>query len=155
MKQKRLIGRTGNIFFITLSVVFCALGLLLYHKFNSLYDFIIEDAMKFNPESEAFKAWRTNNPPLVLDIYLFNWTNPEGLKKPGYKPHFQEVGPYRFSEVKDKINLTWHENNTISFKYVKRYYFMEDESPGKLDEKVTTINMVPLVSKYFFLLIQC
>jgi hypothetical protein len=31
-----------------------------------------------------------------MDVYFFNWTNPEELMNDGFKPNLVEVGPYRF-----------------------------------------------------------
>lgn len=53
---------------------------------------------------EAFKAWTTNDPPLDLDLYLFNWTNADEVRS-GVKPIFQEVGPYRLETFKNKNSL--------------------------------------------------
>lgn len=59
---------------------------------------------------EAFKAWKTNNPPLDLDLYLFNWTNADEIRS-GVKPIFQEVGPYRLQTFGNKTFLI---NNLIN-----------------------------------------
>ncbi|XP_019763180.2 protein peste isoform X2 [Dendroctonus ponderosae] len=82
-----------------------------------------------------------------MDLYLFNWTNPEELRS-SVKPRFEEVGPYRVKEVKEKTNLTWNENNTISYMVKKLYYYDEGSSPRQLDDLVTTINPVPLTVAY-------
>lgn len=58
---------------------------------------------------EAFKAWKTNDPPLDLDLYLFNWTNADEIRS-GVKPIFQEVGPYRLHIFGNKTFL----NNLIN-----------------------------------------
>jgi len=34
-----------------------------------------------------------------MDIYFFNWTNPEELMNDGFKPNLVEMGPYRFTYV--------------------------------------------------------
>lgn len=77
---------------------------------------------------------------------MFNWTNPEDIKNPLVKPKFEEVGPYRFKEVKEKINITWHENQTVSYKTKHFYYFDAENSVRNLSDVITIVNMVPLVS---------
>lgn len=48
--------------------------------------------------------------------------------------------------MKEKTNLTWNDNNTISYMVKKLYYFDTESSPRQLEDLVTTINPVPLVS---------
>lgn len=101
--------------------------------------------MRFSETSDAFNAWRTNDPPLIMDIYFFNWTNAEELYDSDITPHFEQVGPYRFKEVKEKVNITFNSNDTVSYSYVKYYYFMNEESPRQLTDVINTINPVSLV----------
>lgn len=89
-------------------------------------------------------------PPLELyfDIYLFNWTNPSNLTNEDFeKPILQEVGPYRFREIPMKTKIKWHPKNyTISYRRKSVYYFIEEESVGRLDDKIVSINAVAVVS---------
>lgn len=135
-----------NICLLLLGIALICLGLSVFVYFDALYDFLMSTAMKFTPNTEPFRVWRKNDPPLAMDIYLFNWTNPEDLQVEGVKPKFQEIGPYRFKEVKEKVNITWHENDTISYRHKKSYYFDQENSVRNLSDVITTINMVPLVS---------
>lgn len=93
------------------------------------------------------------NPPLKLffDIYLFNWTNPCNLTEADYeKPILQEIGPYRFREIPMKTKVKWHpHNNTISYRRKSTYYFVEEDSIGRLDDTIITINTVAVVSDLF------
>jgi len=48
--------------------------------------------------------------------------------------------------VKEKADLVWHENNTISYKVKKLYFYDPKNSPKRMDDDlVTTINPVSLV----------
>ena len=47
------------------------------------------------------------------------------------------------------MNLTWHENSTVSYRRVKFWYFEREMSVGPLTDKVTTIN-VPVVGSAEF-----
>lgn len=81
-----------------------------------------------------------------MDIYIFNWTNPEDIYTEGVKPRFEEIGPFKFREIKEKFNITWNDNKTVTYRQRKFFYFMEEESPRQLDEEITTLNPVPLVT---------
>lgn len=90
--------------------------------------------------------WKKPALPLNFDVYLFNWTNPTNLSKSDFeKPIVEQIGPYRFREIADKTNIRFHPNKTISYKRRSYYYFVEEESVGRLDDKITTLNAVALV----------
>lgn len=126
-------------------ITFISFGLLIFVYIEYIYELLLNQALKFTPDSEAFKAWKINEPPLDLNLYLFNWTNPDDITDPTVKPHFEEVGPYSVKEVKEKTNLTWHDNSTISYRFRKFYYYDSKSSPRKMeDDNITTINTVPL-----------
>lgn len=85
---------------------------------------------------------------MSIDIYLFNWTNPEEFLDHSTKPILVQCGPYVFTEKPDKVNITWHpENSTVSYMKKSRFYFDETKSNGSLDDVITSLNVVPLVSQ--------
>ncbi|KAJ8920038.1 hypothetical protein NQ315_011688 [Exocentrus adspersus] len=130
-------------------ITLISIGISIFVFFESIYDYILTDGLKFSPTSKPYKVWRTNDPPLIMDIYLFNWTNADQVGNLSIKPQFQEVGPYRFKEIKEKVNITWHDNNhTISYRHRKLYYFDEESSVRNLSDVISTINVVPLTVSY-------
>lgn len=102
--------------------------------------------MKLAPNTKAYDAWKTPSIPLSLDIYLYNWTNPEDITNSLTKPILQQLGPYRFTEKPDKVDITWNPDNaTVSYRKLSLYYFDEEGSQGSLDDVVTSVNVVALV----------
>lgn len=85
---------------------------------------------------------------MYLDIYLYNWTNPSSFssEEPFPKPILQQIGPYRFLEKTDKVDVVWNDNRTVSFRKKSTYFFDAESSIGKLDDEITTLNIVALVS---------
>lgn len=81
-------------------------------------------------------------------MYFFNWTNPTNFTSAEYvKPILQEIGPYRFREKTDKTGIHWnYSNSTVSYRKRSTYYFVPEESQGRLDDVIVTINMVAIVS---------
>lgn len=144
-KRKRLcIQITCLVLGLTLSL----LGLVLLIFLEPIYDRIVTEAMKFQEGTPAYQAWRTNVPPLDMDVYLFNWTNPEDVNDVNIKPRFNRVGPYSFKECREKINITWNGNNTVSYGHKKMYHYNPARSARPLDDEITTINAVPLTIGY-------
>jgi scavenger receptor class B, member 1 len=80
-----------------------------------------------------------------MDIYLFNWTNPDEIKNKSSKPNFHELGPYRFREFPDKMNVTFNDNNaTVSYRKFSHFFFDPEGSNGSLSDLCTTVNMVAI-----------
>ncbi|GLV39925.1 scavenger receptor acting in neural tissue and majority of rhodopsin is absent [Carabus blaptoides fortunei] len=84
--------------------------------------------------------------PMALDFYFFNWTNPEDLMNSTVKPHVVEMGPYRFTETKKKVDIVWNNNGTVSFRHLRNWYFDEEYSAGSLTDEVTTLNAVAVTA---------
>lgn len=67
-----------------------------YLKIRFFSDRIFQELI-LSPNSKSFEVWKdTNDVPMNIDFYFFNWTNPEEIKVPGKKPVLVQVGPYRF-----------------------------------------------------------
>ncbi|KAF5307095.1 hypothetical protein FQR65_LT07154 [Abscondita terminalis] len=100
-------------------------------------------SLTLSANSRSFKEWQITR-PLTMDLYFFNWTNPEDIYDPNIKPRFVEVGPYRLSHIREKVNITWNDHNdTITYKQLLSYY-LDENSPGNLSDVITTIDMVAL-----------
>lgn len=55
-------------------------------------------------------------------------------------------------ERREKVNITFHpENSTVSFDQKRTWFFDEARSNGSLNDMVTQLNVVALVSKYGFM----
>lgn len=85
---------------------------------------------------------------MYFDIYLFNWTNPSNFSSEEVfpKPILKEIGPYRFIEKTDKEDIVWNDNQTVSFRKKSTFFFDAANSKGKMDDVITTLNIVALVS---------
>lgn len=93
------------------------------------------------------KFWSEPPQPIYMDIYLFNWTNPEEFTNKSVNPKFEEIGPYRFQEIPQKVNVTWHDHNaTVSYRKQSRYFFVPEQSKGRLNDVITSVNVIALVS---------
>lgn len=76
---------------------------------------------------------------------MFNWTNPLEIKNKTSKPTFEQLGPYRFREFPDKLNISFDaSNSTVYYRKLSSYFFDPDGSNGSLSDLCTTINMVAL-----------
>ncbi|KAJ8971475.1 hypothetical protein NQ314_000683 [Rhamnusium bicolor] len=92
--------------------------------------------------------WVKNSVPLSLRLYVFNWTNPEDIHNSSVKPNFVELGPYTYIETKEKSNIIWNANNTVTFKHIKKWWFDPNSSNGSLTDPMTTVNPIALSAAY-------
>lgn len=95
----------------------------------------------------GYENWIETPVPMYMSYKMFNWTNPDDIFEPDYKPNFVEMGPYVFQEDHVRVNVTFHpENGTVSFDQIRTWHFLPEMSNGTLEDKVTNINVVAAVS---------
>lgn len=101
--------------------------------------------MTIRPGNLIHKFWMNPPQPLYLDTYFFNWTNPHDFLNKSTKPIFKEIGPYRFQEFPQKVNVSFHDHNeTVSYRKQSRYIFLPEQSKGKLTDVISSVNVIAL-----------
>jgi len=58
----------------------------------------------------------------------------------GGKPNLTQIGPYTYLERRQKFDITWHQNNTVSYRQNKTFTFLPHLSRGGEDDVITTVN---------------
>ncbi|KAH8249240.1 hypothetical protein KR032_007575 [Drosophila birchii] len=140
-------GQTSNRKLITGIFGFCLglFGILCGMFWVDLFDWIMKKEMALAPDTRVYDNWKSPPLDLSLDIYLYNWTNPEDYGNFSTKPIMQQVGPYRFTERPDKVDIAWHpENASVSYRRLSFFYFDAEGSNGSLDDEIITLNAVAL-----------
>ena len=129
---------TGIFFFLS--------GVILVLLWPIVFNSFWEKVLILNPDSESYKLWIKTPMPLFLEIYLFNWTNSEEfLKNKTIKPDFSEVGPFVFQEIHEKLNISWNDDNTVTYNQKRTWYFIPEKSVDLL-VPITNLNVVVYVS---------
>ncbi|XP_011500429.1 PREDICTED: protein croquemort-like [Ceratosolen solmsi marchali] len=107
-------------------------------------------ALSLSPDSKSYEIWKdTKTMSTNLDVYFFNWTNPEDLMDPEKKIHLVQLGPYSFIERREKVNITFHpENSTVSYLQRRTWFFDESKSNGTLQDKIVQLNVVAVSAAY-------
>lgn len=125
-----------------------ALGALLTAlTWESIFDSVLASQLVLSPDSRSYHTWIEPTVPIYFDVYMFNWTNPE--KFPTEKPHFQELGPYRYQEKRRHVNITWHpKNSSVGYRTERSWIYDEAASNGSLDDVVSTLNMIAASAVY-------
>ena len=132
-------------------LLFC--GLVLIALPLGFHDFInqkikdeIADNVKIAPGSEVYDQWKKPTIPIYLKIYTFSIANP-GEVMAGQPPFVEEKGPYSYRESREKINITWGEDE-VNYDQVTHYKFdpaMSCEDCDDEKDKITSVN-IPYVT---------
>ncbi len=130
--------------FMTITGVGCALlitGVLVYEFMPTLIESIVKDKLILAKDSYTYDMWRKIPIPIYLSFYLFNTTNYEQVLKDGSDPQLEEVGPYTFLEKREKTNITFNENGTVSYEQIRSWHFVKEKSNGSLSDLIVHLNV--------------
>ncbi|XP_065821422.1 scavenger receptor class B member 1 isoform X2 [Labrus bergylta] len=109
---------------------------------------IIDDQIVKNtvidPKNEmSYTMWKDVPVPFYMSVYFFNVLNPQEILS-GEKPMVEQRGPYVYRKRIQKDNITFHPNNTVSYREYRRYFFEPTMSVGSESDVVTIPNMLVL-----------
>ncbi|XP_038589500.1 scavenger receptor class B member 1 isoform X1 [Micropterus salmoides] len=109
---------------------------------------IIDDQVVKNtvidPDNDlTFTMWKDVPVPFFMSVYFFNILNPQEILA-GEKPMVEQRGPYVYRKHIQKDNITFHPNNTVSYKEYRQYFFEPSMSVGNESDVVTLPNMLVL-----------
>nr|XP_056715064.1 scavenger receptor class B member 1 [Euleptes europaea] len=90
-----------------------------------------------------FHLWKDLPVPFYFSIYLFEVLNPDKVLV-GMKPAVQQRGPYVYREYREKNNITFHENGTVSYREYRHFHFQPDMSNGTEEDYVLIPNVLVL-----------
>lgn len=129
-------------------IVAGALGVFFGTVLTFVGPLIIDDQIEKNtvidPSNElTYTMWKDVPVPFFMSVYFFNVLNPKEILK-GEKPMVEQRGPYVYRKRVQKDNITFHPNNTVSYREYRRYYFEPSMSVGNESDIVTIPNMLVL-----------
>ncbi len=130
--------------FMTMIGIGCALlitGILIYEFMPTLIESIVKDKLILAKDSYTYDMWRKIPIPIYLSFYVFNTTNHEQVLENGSDPQLEEVGPYTFLEKREKENITFHENGTVSYEQRRSWHFVKEKSNGSLSDLIIHLNV--------------
>ena len=131
---------------IGVSVLLIVIAILFGVLWKPLIKDEIDKEFVLEEGTEIYENWIDSPVPMYLEIYLFDWVNPDDLSNPNIKPKFVEKGPYTFKEIHERVNSTWGTDGEISFKQRRIWHFEPEMSKGSLTDTVTTIDVLYVVS---------
>lgn len=112
-----------------------------------IFAYVLKSNLSLSADSKSYKMWVETPLPMFLDIHLFNWTNAaQFAKNPKLKPSFQEIGPFVYREVHDRVNITWNDNGTVSYNQTRKWTLVPELSMD-VDTLITNLDVIALVSE--------
>lgn len=132
-----------------IGVACCIVGGCLIKIFDVVIHNQIDDQVSLQEGSEAYDVWKEIPVPIYMQYWFFNVENPYNVSQ-GAKPVLRQVGPYTYREYREKENITFNSNNTVSYQQQKTYVFQPNMSVGNDSDVVTSLNM-PLITVATFI----
>ncbi|XP_048003961.1 scavenger receptor class B member 1 isoform X2 [Leguminivora glycinivorella] len=138
----RRLKHRGRLAVILFSICTVVLGIIL--SFVPWLDYIIFRELKLWNGSLSYSYWQKPGVVRLTKVYIFNVTNPSGFLEHGEKPKLVEVGPFVYREDMEKVNIKFHDNDTITYQHNKILRFVPELSVNK-NQKLTVPN-IPLLT---------
>ncbi|XP_034048401.1 scavenger receptor class B member 1 isoform X2 [Thalassophryne amazonica] len=106
-------------------------------------DQIIKNTVIDPRNALTYTMWKDIPVPFYMSVYFFNVLNPKEVLK-GEKPMVEQKGPYVYRKSIQKDNITFHPNDTVSYREYRRYFFEPSMSAGNESDIVTIPNLLVL-----------
>ncbi|NXK83083.1 SCRB1 protein, partial [Amazona guildingii] len=97
--------------------------------------------VRIDPGSISFKMWKDIPVPFYMSVYFFEVLNPNQVLQ-GEKPVLYQRGPYVYREFRYKTNITFHDNDTVSFLEYRTLFFQPELSNGREDDYIVVPNVL-------------
>uniref|UniRef100_A0A452QIK2 Scavenger receptor class B member 1 n=1 Tax=Ursus americanus TaxID=9643 RepID=A0A452QIK2_URSAM len=107
--------------------------------------FCLLQNVRIDPSSLSFNMWKEIPVPFYLSVYFFDIVNPDAILL-GEKPQVQERGPYVYREFRHKSNITFNDNDTVSFLEYRSFQFQPDKSHGLESDYIVMPNILVLAA---------
>ncbi|XP_063359266.1 protein peste-like [Cydia amplana] len=132
--------------FAIVCALLAAAGIAISLTWGRVFDSVVARQVALVPGSRSYREWEAPSVPLFMDVYLFNWTNSDNF--PEEKPNLVQLGPYRFKEHRQHVNVTWHVNNgSVAYRTLRSWHY-HPSSNGSLDDNVTMLNIIAASAIY-------
>ncbi|XP_024614457.1 scavenger receptor class B member 1 isoform X5 [Neophocaena asiaeorientalis asiaeorientalis] len=122
----------------------CAvLGVIMIVMVPSIIKQQVLKNVRIDPSSLSFNMWKEIPVPFYLSVYFFDVVNPNEILQ-GQKPQVRERGPYVYREFRHKSNVTFNDNDTVSFLEYRSFQFQPDKSRGLESDSIVMPNILVL-----------
>ncbi|XP_006270884.3 lysosome membrane protein 2 isoform X3 [Alligator mississippiensis] len=131
---------------LSVCLLIASIALLAARVFQRVVDDKVEQETVLKNGTETFQVWENPPPPVYMQFYFFNLTNPLEVIN-GATPFVEEIGPYTYREYRPRVSVHILENGTkVSALNPKTYVFDPEKSIGDPEvDLIRTVN-IPAVT---------
>ncbi|XP_058821655.1 protein croquemort-like [Topomyia yanbarensis] len=116
-------------------------GLAAFFGFGlpAIVESVARSEFIMEPGSQVYDNWLTSEVPKYLDIYVWDWKNPESITNENVRPQFVERGPYVFLEDHERHDIEFNTDHSITFRQKRTWTYIPEQSKGDFyTDRVTT-----------------
>ncbi|XP_059906267.1 lysosome membrane protein 2c isoform X2 [Gadus macrocephalus] len=126
-------------------ILIAGISLVLSSVFPNVLNSRVKKEVVLKNGTDSFEAWKNPPPPVYMQFYFFNLTNPLEVLD-GDRPAVIERGPYTYREYRPMEEVDFLENGTkVSAVNPKTYIFQANMSIGPESDLIRTVN-IPAVT---------
>ncbi|GIY61184.1 hypothetical protein CDAR_249801 [Caerostris darwini] len=134
---------------LSIGALAVVLGVIFFLCFPLIFNALLKEKIALRNGTIGYKVWQDIPLPIYQRLYFFNITNADNFMRKREKPNLVEVGPYTFKSRWVKEDIIFHPNGTVSFKEVRTFVFLRNESVGSQDDQIVTLNAPLLLAANF------
>ncbi|KAM3588252.1 uncharacterized protein V6R79_024580 [Siganus canaliculatus] len=134
--------RCGLIAGAVVGALIAILGGILIPVGNLLISGTVEKEAVLDNGTTAFDNWASAGTSVYRQFWLFDLKNPTEVLEYGAIPIVVEKGPYTYrTRYLPKDNITFNDNNTLSFVLPNEAIFEPSMSVGSEEDNITTLSL--------------
>ncbi|KAG9261839.1 lysosome membrane protein 2a isoform X1 [Astyanax mexicanus] len=123
------------------------IALLVAQVFQTMIQERIKKEITLGENSRVLGGWINPPPPVYMQYFFFNVTNPDEFLAGKAKPHVTQMGPYTYREYRPRENVTFLENGTKIFATnPKSFVFLPEMSVGDPEVDMLTTPNIPFIA---------
>ncbi|XP_056138966.1 lysosome membrane protein 2a isoform X2 [Lampris incognitus] len=122
------------------------IALVVAQVFQTMIHSRLKKEITLTEKSQMFESWKNPPPPVYMEYYFFNVTNPDEFLA-GKKPSVKQIGPYTYREYRPRENVTFLENGTKVYALnPKSFVFVREKSAGDPEVDIIRTVNIPFVA---------
>uniref|UniRef100_A0A3B3TQB2 Scavenger receptor class B, member 2a n=1 Tax=Poecilia latipinna TaxID=48699 RepID=A0A3B3TQB2_9TELE len=122
------------------------IALVVAQVFQTMINSRLKQEITLTEKSQMFESWKNPPPPVYMEYYFFNVTNPEEFLAGG-KASVKQIGPYTYREYRPRENVTFLENGTKVYALnPKSFVFVPEKSAGDPEVDIVRTVNIPFVA---------
>lgn len=120
-------------------ILLCLMNVFFGWLLQTIEQYKMTQMLTIKRDSFSFPFWEKPPVPVYFELYMFHISNYAEVLQ-GSTPLLVERGPYTYRVSLEKSNVTFNDNNTVTYKQVQTFVFDRDLSVGEENDTFTTIN---------------